>query len=76
MVAAMRSLLLACLVFLAPPAALGQALSLPDLQGGMHRLSDYRGKVVLLNFWASWCAPCRAEMPSIRTSARVRRSKG
>ena len=41
------------------------ALELQDLGGQPHRLADYRGRVVLLNFWATWCTPCRDEMPSI-----------
>lgn len=36
-----------------------------DPEGGEHRLQDYAGKVVMLNFWATWCAPCREEMPSL-----------
>jgi peroxiredoxin len=42
------------------------ALALKDVEGRPHRLADYRGKVVLINFWATWCEPCRQEMPSIQ----------
>jgi peroxiredoxin len=38
-------------------------LSLKDAQGNIHNLSDYRGKIVILNFWATWCVPCKQEMP-------------
>ena len=41
------------------------ALRLKDLEGGSRSLEAYRGKVVVLNFWATWCEPCREEMPSL-----------
>jgi thiol-disulfide isomerase/thioredoxin len=51
-------------------------LALKDLRGRTVRLSDYKGKVVLLNFWATWCPPCRAEMPDLVKWQREYRSKG
>jgi cytochrome c biogenesis protein CcmG/thiol:disulfide interchange protein DsbE len=50
------------------PLTVGMAapdFSLPDVEGKTVRLSDYRGKVVFLNFWATWCKPCKEEMPSM-----------
>jgi len=47
---------------IAAPAATTD-FTLPDLAGKTHSLSSWRGKVLLLNFWATWCPPCRREIP-------------
>ncbi len=39
-----------------------------DLEGNAHKLSDFQGKPVILNFWASWCGPCKSEMPDIEAA--------
>lgn len=51
-------------------------LALTDLAGNTHRLSEYRGKGVLLNFWATWCVPCRTEMPSMEHAYHALKEKG
>ena len=55
--------------FLAPD------FSLPDATGSMIALSDLRGKPVLLNIWASWCTPCRAEMPAMQQAYQAFQSQ-
>jgi thiol-disulfide isomerase/thioredoxin len=48
----------------------------PLLDGTTMRLSDYRGQVVMLNFWATWCPPCRAEMPMLQTASESYQDQG
>ena len=50
--------------------------ALPQLDGSELRLSSYRGKVVLLDFWATWCAPCREETPGFIELQRKYSSRG
>jgi thiol-disulfide isomerase/thioredoxin len=52
------------------------ALALRDPTGKPHKLADYRGKVVVVNFWATWCAPCREEMPSMQALRTELASQG
>lgn len=58
------AMLLVGMGFWAAPAA-GADFSLMDLRGERHQLSDYRGKWVVVNYWATWCPPCLEEIPEL-----------
>ena len=47
----------------------------PDAKGKMHSLSDYKGKVVVVDVWATWCAPCKAEIPHLETLEKEMKGK-
>ena len=76
-----KIILLAASLFFAPAVTPGQdsrptQLTLKDIRGRYIRLTDYRGKVVLVNFWATWCPPCRIEIPDLIKLQRDYRSRG
>ena len=50
--------------------------TLPDLERGKVSLKDFRGKLLILNFWASWCVPCREEMPAMERLYQKYRDQG
>ena len=61
------------------PAQVGKRLqdfSLTDITGKSVRLSDFAGKVVLVNAWATWCPPCKAEMPDLNTYYQAHKDDG
>lgn len=59
------------------PAALAAPVdfTLPGLDGVTHKLSDYRGQWVVVNYWATWCPPCREEIPQLERFSRRNRGR-
>ena len=81
MIGTNKKIIIAVLFLLVPIVTLGQdsqptQLTVKDIHGRSIRLSDYRGKVVLVNFWATWCPPCRTEIPDLIKLQRDYRSRG
>lgn len=66
-------ILTACLVCCLIPAAQAKRapnLELKDLAGNTHKIAELRGSIVVLSFWATWCAPCREELPMLSSLSR------
>jgi thiol-disulfide isomerase/thioredoxin len=59
-----------------PPAAALLGLTLPDIEGRDQRLDQWKGKVLVINFWATWCEPCREEMPEFVKTQTAFGAKG
>ena len=59
-----------------PSASVPADFNIPTIDGGTIKLSDYRGKVLVLDFWATWCPPCRQETPQLARLAKENRERG
>ena len=76
-----KKMIIAVVFLFVPIVTLGQnsqpaQLTVKDIHGRYIRLRDYRGKVVLVNFWATWCPPCRTEIPDLIKLQHDYRSRG
>ncbi len=69
----LRRVALAVLMMIWVGVAAAEGFTLKDTQGKVHRLEDYKGKWVLVNFWATWCPPCLEEIPDLIKLSETRK---